>query len=292
VLLSDFEELLAVLDLNRVDDGSFDGMFVGSHPSKNPPRTFGGQMLAQAFVAASRTLDRDLPPGAVSAHFIAGGDPAKDLEFHVVRLRDERRFANRRVDVVQDGELLTTAIISFVDGGRGLEHGIECPDVPDPLSLPKIDDLLVGNEKTVPHFVEALRPIEWRYTNDPAWVMRNKGERLGHNRVWLKADGPMPEDPVLHSAALIYSSDTTVLDSIITTHGLSWGYDRIFAATVNHSVWFHRPFRFDEWVLYSTSSPVAADSRGLGTGHFFDQSGQIVATVVQEGIIKYFPEAK
>ena len=285
---SDFEELLAVLNLNRTDDDTF----VGSHPSKNPPRTFGGQMMAQAFVAASRSLNRDLPPGAISAHFIAGGDPTKDLELHVVRLRDERRFANRRVDVMQGDELLTTAMVSFVDGGRGLEHGIEPPQVPEPLSLPKIDDLLVGYEETVPQFVEALRPIEWRYTNDPAWVMRSKGGRLEHNRVWLKADGPMPDDPVLHAAALAYASDTTVLDSIITTHGLSWGYDRIFAATVNHSVWFHRPIRFDEWVLYSTTSPVAADSRGLGTGHFFDQSGQMVATVVQEGIIKYFPGAK
>jgi acyl-CoA thioesterase II len=284
----DFEELLAVLNLNRVDDNTF----VGSHPHKNPPRTFGGQMLAQAFVSASRTLTRDCPPSAISAHFIAGGDPDRDLEFHVARLRDERRFANRRVDVVQDGELLTTAMVSFVDGGPGLEHGIEPPAVPDPLSLPKIDDLLRGYEETVPQFVNALRPIEWRYTNDPAWVMRNKGERLDYNRVWLKAAGPMPDDQVLHAAALVYSSDTTVLDSIITTHGLSWGYDRIFAATVNHSVWFHRPVRFDEWVLYATSSPVAADSRGLGTGHFFDRAGQMVATVVQEGIIKYFPDAK
>jgi acyl-CoA thioesterase-2 len=193
---------------------------------------------------------------------------------------------------MQGDDMLTTAMVSFVDGGRGLEHAIGMPYVPDPLSLPKIDDLLVGYEKTVPQFVEALRPIEWRYTNDPAWVMRDKGERLEHNRVWLKADGPMPDDPVLHNAALVYASDTTVLDSIITTHGLSWGYDRIFAATVNHSVWFHRPIRFDEWVLYSTSSPVASDSRGLGTGHFFDPSGLMVATVVQEGIIKYFPEAK
>lgn len=286
--LGDFEELLAVLDLNRVDDDTF----VGGHPSKNPPRTFGGQMMAQAFVAASKSLARPLPPGSISAHFIAGGDPTADLEFHIIRLRDERRFANRRVDVMQGDELLTTAMVSFVDGGRGLEHAIDMPVVPEPLSLPGIDDLLAGYEDKVPHFVEALRPIEWRYTNDPAWVMRDKGERLDHNRVWLKADGPMPDDPVMHNAALLYSSDTTVLDSIITTHGLSWGYDRIFAATVNHSVWFHRPIRFDEWVLYSTTSPVAADSRGLGTGHFFDQSGQMVATVVQEGIIKHFPGAK
>jgi acyl-CoA thioesterase-2 len=287
VPVGDLEELLAVLDLIRTGDDTF----IGSHPSKNPPRTFGGQMMAQAFVAAGRMLVRSLPPGSMSTTFIAGGDPEKDLEFTVVRLREERRFANYRVDVTQDAALLTTAMVSFVDGGRGLEHGIEAPVVPDPLSLPKIDDLLVGYEKTVPQFVEALRPVEWRYTNDPAWVMRSKGESLGHNRVWLTADGLMPEDQMLHTAALVYSSDTTVLDSIITTHGLSWGYDRIFAATVNHSVWFHRPIRFDEWVLYSTTSPVAADSRGLGTGHFFNQSGQIVATVVQEGIIKYFPDA-
>jgi acyl-CoA thioesterase II len=287
VAVSDFEELLAVLDLNQIADDTF----VGSHPSKNPVRTFGGQMMAQAFVAGSRTVSEKLPPSGISAHFIAGGDPAKDLEFHVVRLRDERRFANRRVDVMQDGQLLTTAMISYLSGGRSIEHGIEPPELPDPESVPSVDELLRGYEDVVPHFVNALRPIDWRYTNDPAWVMRDKGEKLTYNRVWMKAEGTMPDDPALNCAALVYSSDTTVLDSIITTHGLSWGYDRIFAVTTNHSVWFHRPVRFDEWVLYSTSSPVAADSRGLGTGHFFDRSGQLLATVVQEGIVKYFPGA-
>jgi acyl-CoA thioesterase II len=282
---SDLAELLAVLDLRRVDDDTF----VGTHPSKNPVRTFGGQMVAQAFVAASRTLPHDLPPSALSAHFIAGGAPDQDLEFHVVRLRDERRFANRRVDVVQNGVVLTSALVSYMNGGRGLEHGVEAPSVPDPTTLPKIGELLRGYEQTVPHFVGALRPIEWRYANDPAWVMRDKKERLEHNRVWLKAEGEMPADPVIHAAALLYSSDTTILDSIITTHGLSWGFDRIFAVTMNHSVWFHRPVLFDDWVLYSTTSPVAAESRGLGSGHFFDRSGRVVATVVQEGIVKYFP---
>jgi len=277
--------LLAVLDLRAAGEDAF----LGTHPSKNPVRTFGGQMMAQAFVAASRTVSPTLPPNALSVHFIAGGDPAKDLEFTVVRLRDERRFANRRVDVTQDGTLLTTAFVSFLAGGSSLEHSIAMPDVAAPHGLPKISELLVGFEETVPLFVEALKPIEWRYTNDPAWVMRTKGERLPHNRVWMKTEEPMPDDPVLHRAALVYSSDTTVLDSIITTHGLSWGFDRIFAVTINHSVWFHRPVVFDDWVLYSTSSPVAADSRGLGTGHFFDPVGNVVATVVQEGIVKHFP---
>lgn len=281
----DFDELLAILDLVQRDDDTF----LGAHPSKNPVRTFGGQMMAQAFVAASRSLRHPVPPSALSVHFIAGGDPQLDLEFHVVRLRDERRFANRRVDIMQNGQLLTTAMVSYLAGGRGLEHGVTAPQAADPATLPQIDDLLTGYEKVVPHFANALRPIEWRYTNDPAWIMRDKGESLDHNRVWMKARGVMPDDPVLHAAALVYSSDTTVLDSIITTHGLSWGHDRIFAVTANHSVWFHRPVRFDEWLLYSTTSPVAADSRGLGTGHFFDRTGQLLATVVQEGIVKYFP---
>src|SRR3984885_14065362 len=279
---------MAGLDLHQKGDD----VFVGTHPSKNPPRTFGGLMMAQSFVAAARTRTRDLPPNSLSAHFINGGDTDKDIEFHVVRLRDERRFANRRVEVTQDGTLLATVMISYLAGGRGLEHNVEPPEVADPEALPSVKEQLLGYEETVPHFVNALQPIEWRYTNDPSWVMRDKGERLPHNRVWVKALGALPDDPVLHTATMVYSSDTTVLDSVITTHGLSWGFDRIFAASTNHSVWFHRQVNFDDWVLYSTSSPVAADSRGLGTGHFFDRSGQLIATVVQEGVLIYFPPSR
>lgn len=286
---SDFAELMATLDLDRVSED----LFIGSHPSKNPMRTFGGQLMSQSFVASSRSLVRDdLPPSALSVHFINGGDTDKDIEYHVTRLRDERRFANRRVDAMQDGTLLCSAMVSYMAGGRGLEHGIEPPQVAEPHTQPTIGELLRGYEETVPHFVNALQPIEWRYTNDPAWVMRTKGDRLPHNRVWVKALGEVPEDPVLHTATMVYSSDTTVLDSVITTHGLSWGFDRIFAASANHSIWFHRQVNFNDWVLYSTSSPVAADSRGLGTGHFFDRSGQPLATVVQEGVLKYFPSSR
>ncbi|HTM83554.1 MAG TPA: acyl-CoA thioesterase II, partial [Mycobacterium sp.] len=239
-----------------------------------------------------RTLERDLPPSAFSVHFINGGDIHQDIEFRVVRLRDERRFANRRVDAYQGNRLLASMMICYLAGGRGLEHGIAPPDVAAPDTLPPITELLTGYEKAVPLFVDAFRPIEWRYTNDPSWIMRDKGERLAYNRVWVKAGGAMPDDPVLHTAAVVYSSDTTVLDSIITTHGLSWGFDRIFAASANHSMWFHRPVNFDEWLLYSTSSPVATDLRGLGTGHFFDRAGQLIATVVQEGVVQHFPSSR
>lgn len=285
---SDLEDLLGTLELSPIADD----VFAGAHPRKNPIRTFGGQLMAQSFVAATRSLPHALPPTALSIHFIAGGDPGADIEYHVVRLRDERRFANRRVDAMQDGKLLATALVSYLSGGNGLEHSIAFPDVPEPQTLPTIDELLVGYEDVVPLFVEALRPIEWRYTNDPAWIMREKGDRLPHNRVWLKTDGAMPDDPTLHTAAMIYASDTTILDSIITTHGLSWGWDRIFAVTVNHSVWFHRQVDFSDWVLYSTASPAAADSRGMGLGHFFNRGGDVVATVAQEGIVKHFATAK
>lgn len=285
---ADFDELLAILDLNRIGED----LYIGSHPSKNPMRTFGGQLMAQSFVASSRSLAHDPPPSALSVHFINGGDIDKDIEFHVVRLREERRFANHRVDAIQDGVLLSSAMVAYMSGGSGLEHAVQPPPVDQPHTQPPISELLRGYEETVPHFVNALQPIEWRYTNDPAWVMRDKGGRLPYNRVWVKAFGQLPEDPVLHTAAMVYSSDTTLLDSIITTHGLSWGYDRIFAASANHSMWFHRQVNFNEWALYSTSSPVAADSRGLATGHYFDRSGRVIATVTQDALVKYFPPSR
>ncbi len=285
---TDFEQLLDILDLERVDDTTF----AGSHPTKTPTRTFGGQLMAQSVVAASRTVAAGLPLASMTVTFIHGGDPEFDIEYRVVNLRDERRFANRRVDAVQDGNLLASAMVSYMSGGRGVEHGVAAPEVSAPERMPPIRELLRGYEDTVPGFVEALHPIEWRYTNDPAWIMRRKGEKLPYNRVWMKADGKIPDDPLLHTAAMVYSSDTTILDSIITTHGLSWGFDRIFAATVNHSVWFHRQVDFNDWVLYSTTSPVAANSRGLGTGHFFDRDGAVMATVVQEGVVMYFPGSR
>ena len=285
---TDFEQLLDILDLERVDDTTF----AGSHPTKTPTRTFGGQLMAQSVVAASRTVAATLPLASMTVTFIHGGDPAADIEYRVTKLRDERRFANRRVDAVQGGNLLASAMVSYMSGGRGVEHGVAAPEVAGPERLPAIRELLRGYEDTVPGFVEALHPIEWRYTNDPAWIMRRKGEKLPYNRVWMKADGKVPDDPLLHTAAMVYSSDTTILDSIITTHGLSWGFDRIFAATVNHSVWFHRQMDFNDWVLYSTTSPVAANSRGLGTGHFFGRDGAVMATVVQEGVVMYFPGSR
>lgn len=281
---ADLAVLLDLLDLEEIAPD----VFVGQHPEKVWSRTFGGQLVSQAIVAAGRTVG-DRPVHAVNAHFVRGGDVKKPIEYHVERHRDGRAFANRTVTASQDGQELFVMLAAFQEWGRGLEHAHERPDVPDPESLPRIEQSFAGFEDKLEMFVNAPRPIDLRYTNDPSWILKGTGEKLNHNRVWMKADGTLPDDPLLHNATLGYSSDTTVLDSIITTHGLSWGLDRIVAATVNHSIWFHRPFRFDEWTLYATESPVAAGSRGLATGRFYARTGELLATTVQEGVIRHFP---
>ncbi|WP_229746111.1 acyl-CoA thioesterase [Rhodococcoides trifolii] len=281
----DLDGFLDLLDLIEVDENTF----VGKHPAQVASRTFGGQLVAQALVAAGRTVSGDRPVHAINAHFIRGGDVKADIEYRVERHRDGRAFANRQVTAYQNGSELFVMLAAFQDFRAGLEHSVEVPEVAYPEDLPPLGDHFEGYEDRLQMFVNALKPIDMRYANDPAWIMRGTGEKLNHNRVWMRADGPLPDDPNVHVATLGYASDTTVLDSIITTHGLSWGLDRIVAATVNHSIWFHRPFRFDDWVLYSTESPVAAGSRGLATGRFFSRTGELVATVVQEGLIRHFP---
>ncbi|RVW05910.1 acyl-CoA thioesterase II [Rhodococcus xishaensis] len=282
---ADLETLLALLDLERVGDDTFRGR----HPDRVGSRTFGGQLVAQALVAADRTVDGDRPIHATNAHFIRGGDVKAPIEYRVERHRDGRAFANRQVTAYQDGNVVFSMFAAFQDGAGGLEHSVEMPQIEPPEGLPSFEDHIAGYEDRLRGFVDALKPMQMRYANDPTWVLKGTGERLNHNRVWIRTDGVLPDDAWVHSAALAYSSDTTVLDSILTTHGLSWGLDRIVAATVNHSIWFHRPFRFDEWALYATESPVASGSRGLATGRFFTRDGLLIATVVQEGVIRHFP---
>ncbi|MEV6659780.1 acyl-CoA thioesterase [Nocardia fluminea] len=280
----DLRVLLGLLDLESIGEDTF----LGDHPEKVWSRTFGGQLVSQAIIAAGRTAG-DRPLHAINAHFVRGGDVKKPIEYHVQRHRDGRALANRTVTASQDGQELFVMLAAFQDWGKGLEHAHEGPDVPDPETLPRVEESFAGFEDKLEMFIKAPHPIDMRYTNDPSWILKGTGEKLNHNRVWMRTDGALPDDQLLHVAALGYSSDTTVLDSIITTHGLSWGLDRILAATVNHSMWFHRPFRFDDWVLYATESPVAAGSRGLATGRFYSRTGELIATTVQEGVIRHFP---
>ncbi|MFT4043660.1 MAG: acyl-CoA thioesterase II [Gordonia sp. (in: high G+C Gram-positive bacteria)] len=282
----DLATLLALLDVERRDDD----VFIGHHPEQKTARTFGGQLLGQGVVAAARSLTRSNPPvHALHAHFIRGGDVNHPIEYHVDRFRDGKSFANRQVTAIQNGEEIFTMLVAFQDNSAGLEHSVEFPQVPHPEGLAPLSEHFRGFEDRVAHFVNAIHPIDIRFINDPPWKIREAGEKLRDNRVWMRTDGPLPDDPILHVAAMCYASDTTVLDSVITTHGLSWGIDRLFAVTVNHSMWFHREFRFDEWMLYATGSPVAANSRGLGSGRFWTRDGTVATSVVQEALVKYFP---
>ncbi|GAB10885.1 acyl-CoA thioesterase [Gordonia araii NBRC 100433] len=282
----DLNVLLGLLDVEQADDD----VFIGQHPEQKTARTFGGQLLGQGVVAATRSLTRGNPPvHALHAHFIRGGDVEKPMEYHITRFRDGKSFANRQVTARQDGEDIFTMLVAYQDNTAGLEHAIESPTVPYPEELPELGEHFKGYEDTIALFVNALHPIDIRFANDPTWKVREAGEKLLKNRVWMRTDGRLPDDQIWHVAAMCYASDTTVLDSIITTHGLSWGIDRLFAATVNHSMWFHREFRFDDWLLYATESPVAAGSRGIGSGRFFTRDGVLATSVVQEALIKYFP---
>ncbi|RMI29963.1 acyl-CoA thioesterase II [Nocardia stercoris] len=281
----DLRVLLGLLDLEPAGPGTF----LGHHPEKVWSRTFGGQLIAQSIMAAGRSIAHPVPIHAINAHFVRGGDPAQPIEYRVQIMREAKSFANCMVTAVQNDEELVVSLVSFLKSAKGLEHAPDAPQVPGPEGLPTLQDVLAGYEDKLEMFVKAPHPVDMRYANDPAWILKERGEALDHNRVWLRAQGPMPEDSLLHTALLAYSSDTAVLDPIITRHGLSWGFDRIVAVTVNHSIWFHRPVRFDDWVLWATESPVAAATRGLGTGHFYSSSGEMLATVVQEGLVRHFP---
>ncbi|EFV12832.1 acyl-CoA thioesterase [Segniliparus rugosus] len=282
----DFQELLEILDL---EDGG-NGKFIGQHPSKAWARTYGGQIVAQTIIAAGRTVESDkLDLHVAQTHFIRGGDVKQPIEYQVTALRDERSIANRQVTASQNGEVMSVSLLAYQLGRPGLEHSSPMPSVPDPEGLPEIEETFVGMEKDLTMFVEAPRPIDWRYTNKPSWLAKEAGEAFPYNRVWMRTRGELPDEPRWHEAALAYASDTTILDSIITQHGLSWGLDRIIAATLNHSLWFHRPVRFDQWHLYATESPAAAESRGFSTGAFYARNGDRIASSAQEGMVIYRP---
>ncbi|WP_237741679.1 non-ribosomal peptide synthetase [Tsukamurella sp. 1534] len=281
---SDFEDFLAVLDLRRTGDPA---VFRGRHPDKVGVHTFGGQILAQAIVASGRTVD-GLPLHAAHTHFVELGSVGEDLTYRVLALRDVPTAANRQVTVEQDGRVIAVMTLAYqADGRDPLTHADPAPGAADPEGLPRIQEGFVGRERELASLVEASHPIDIRFASDPAWVRRDGGgDRAAGNRVWMRADGALPDDQVLHDAALAWASDITVQDPIVMRHGLSWGYDPVAAASLNQSLWFHRPVRFDAFHLFATASPVARGGRGLSTGHFYDRAGELVATVTQEATVQ------
>jgi len=274
------DRLIALLDLEKIEENIFRGV----SPAHSPVRVFGGQVAGQALVAAGRTVPEERRVHSLHAYFIRGGDPSVPIVYEVDRIRDGRSFTTRRVVAIQHGKAIFSLSASFQKDEPGIEHSEDMPEgIPAPETLPTLMERAEG------YAIGAHarpRPIDLRYVNEPPWVTRETGELPARNQVWMRADGKLPDQQLLHVCVLTYASDMTLLDSVLARHGVYWDTDKVLGASLDHALWFHRPFRADEWFLYDSASPTASGARGLATGRFFAQDGTLIATVVQEGLLR------
>jgi acyl-CoA thioesterase II len=281
------EELLAILNLERIEDN----LFRGFTPNAGWQRVFGGQVIGQALVAACRTV-KDRTPHSLHGYFLLGGDPSVPIIYDVERIRDGRSFTTRRVKAIQHGQPIFTLSASFQVEEEGFSHSTPMPDVPTPDDLPSEADIRQRVMPLMPDpvrkYFERERPIELRPVEYKRYMSREPMEP--HFNVWMRATGPLPDDPAIHEAVLAYASDMTLLDSTLVAHGRTVFERTIQAASLDHALWFHRPFRADEWLLYAQESPFTGGARGFAQGSIFNQSGQLIASVAQEGLIRHRPD--
>ncbi|HYZ52823.1 MAG TPA: acyl-CoA thioesterase II [Streptosporangiaceae bacterium] len=276
------DNLLDLLDLEQIELD----IFRGRSPEEQVQRVFGGQVAGQALVAAGRTVPADRPVHSLHAYFIRPGDPAVPLVYTVDRVRDGRSFTTRRVSAIQHGRAIFTLSASFHRAEPGPAHSDPMPEVPPPDEIPKTVDRLEKLFGTLPaQFRET--PIDLRSVGPLTFeAERDPSLRTTRNLVWLRVDGELPDDPLLHVCLMTYASDLTLLDSVLLGHGLSWVDGKTSGASLDHAMWFHRPFRADRWLLYAQESPVAVGGRGLARGEVFTADGELVVSVVQEGLIR------
>jgi acyl-CoA thioesterase-2 len=285
--------LIELLDLGELQGARTDeDIFMGPSQKQLRQRVFGGQVLAQSLVAAMRTVDAGRKVHSMHGYFLRPGDTNEPITFGVQRLRDGRSFSARRVHAYQEGMPILSMIASFQDEDEGVEHQSQMPaGIPDPESLPSTADLLGTFDHPVAREWAFERPFDIRHV-DPALYVSATGRKEARNAVWMKTFGPMPDDPDLHRAALAYASDYTLLESILRKHGMSWITPGMSVASLDHAMWWHRPVRVDDWLLYVQESPSAQGARGLATGKIFNREGLHVATVAQEGMIRVPAEVK
>jgi acyl-CoA thioesterase II len=278
------DAVVALLDLEQIEVNIFRGR---SPEGERRQRVFGGQVASQALVAAGRTVPADRPVHSLHAYFIRPGDPTVPIIYLVERVRDGRSFTTRRVSGVQHGETIFTLSASFHHTEPGVSHADPMPDVPPPEDLPTTAERmakLFGDSAreyytSNPIDIRHVGPLTFEVTKDPSL-------RTTRNLVWLRADGELPDDPLLHVCIMTYASDMTLLDSVMLAHGLSWADGTTKGASLDHAMWFHRLFRADRWLLYSQESPAAGGARGLARGELFTREGDLVVSVVQEGLIR------
>jgi acyl-CoA thioesterase-2 len=256
-------------------------------PKDRSQRVFGGQVLGQALVAAGRTVEGRVAH-SLHAYFLVAGDPKVPILYEVDRSRDGSSFSSRRVVAIQHGRQIFHMSVSLQVPETGLEHQIEMPDVPPPEGLPSEDDFRAKIVDKIPeqyrdHFLRR-RPIELRPVDRTDIFAPQK--RPPHQAVWVRATGELPADVAFQQCVLAYASDMTLLDTSLLPHGIGWFDNRIQMASIDHAMWFHRPFRADEWLLYVQDSPSASGARGFNRGLIFSRDGKLVASVAQEGLMR------
>jgi acyl-CoA thioesterase-2 len=283
------DDLLRTLNLAKLESAaSGEDRFEG--PSQWMPhgRIYGGQVLAQSLLAATKTIDTEGIRNIHSLHgyFLRPGDIELPIIFSVDRLRDGRSFSTRRVQAFQNDLPIFSMIASFQDTDPGLDHQDDFPqNIPDPESLPTAAELLGESEHPVVQYWAKARPFDLRHVTAPIFF-KVEGEHVAHQAVWIKSLGELPDDQNIHRAAIAYASDYTILESIYRRHGIAWAHPGLKSASLDHAMWFHRDGRADEWMLYVQESPSAQGGRGLALGRLFNRQGQLLATVAQEGMVR------
>lgn len=277
------DDLLELLDLRATGRDRF----VGMSPSVGLQRVFGGLVAGQALVAAGRTVDRERRVHSLHGYFVRPGDAGVPIEYEVEYTRDGHSFSVRRSVAFQRRKPIFLMSASFHVPEEGLEHQAPGPrGVPRPDELPTIADHLARYPDRVSMWDGVPCPIDVRYVGESGFAAPGARPAQERQRAWLRIDGHLPDDPLLHACALTYASDMTLLDSVLSVHGEVWGPGGVAGASLDHALWFHRPFRADEWFLYDCWSPSASDSRGLATGRMLTLDGQHIATAVQEGLLR------
>ncbi|MEU0986761.1 acyl-CoA thioesterase II [Streptomyces sp. NPDC005953] len=281
------DDLLGLLDLERIEQDVFRGQ---SRPSVIP-RVFGGQVAAQALVAAGRTVPADRTAHSLHAYFLRTGDAGAPIVYTVDRIRDGRSFTTRRVVAVQHGQPIFHLSASFQTYEEGLEHQAPMPSAPPPESLPTAEEILpaysdVIDPRVAKRLLEARAAVDLRYVDAPPFA--SVGEvREPRSQVWFRANGKLADDPLLHICLVTYVSDMTLLDSVLLAHGRGgWAVGDVVGASLDHAMWFHRPFRADEWLLYDQESASSSGGRGLGQARIYTEDGRLAVSVIQEGVVR------
>lgn len=277
------DKLVRLLDLEEVEQN----IYRGQNESSERTRLFGGQVAAQALAAAGRTVE-GRSAHSLHAYFLRGGDPSVPVVYTVDRIRDGSSFTTRRVVAVQRGQAIFNMSVSFHVEERGFEHGEPMPEIADPESFPTWEERMAQVKDKIPPemraWMETERPIEFRSDHGMGLLADSQHDEPVH--VWMRANGQLPEDPLLHQCIAAYASDMSLLDTIVRRHVAGFSWRQVMMASLDHAIWFHRPFRMDEWLLYVQESPAAAGARGFARGTIFDRGGRLVASVAQEGLAR------